>query len=365
MKRSFYPNLDGYRGLAVILVLISHWLVISYFPEYIFLKLGFLGVNFFFVLSGFLITEILIIEVYSKVDKKIILKNFFAKRTLRIFPIYYLTILILAFFNIRNSFDLLPWTLTYTLNIGQNWFGAAGGPMFMHIWSLCVEEQFYLILPLVLVFSKMSNYLKIFVGFVILSIVFKAFIYKAGFQNFESINHSNLLAAVDALGVGSVLAYLKRFKNRFWKKIEELPKYLIIILALMFWVMSYHSETYKLLSTSLMRFTAACLGGIIIVKAVSQQNYLLNDFFNLKFIKLMGKISYGVYLYHWIISFLLLPYFTMYWESINFNVLGPLQIIQYHKYLGSFIFFFTTTLVVASLSYYWIEKPILKLKRYF
>ena len=122
MKRSFYPYIEGFRGLAVLLVLLSHWLIIEYFPNFTFLKLGFLGVNFFFVLSGFLITEILLIEIHNKVKSKTILKNFFAKRTLRIFPIYYLTIIVLALFNVRESVNLLPWTLTYSLNIGQNWY---------------------------------------------------------------------------------------------------------------------------------------------------------------------------------------------------------------------------------------------------
>jgi peptidoglycan/LPS O-acetylase OafA/YrhL len=230
LKRNFYPYLEGFRGIAVFLVLISHWIVIEYFPSFIFLKFGFLGVNFFFVLSGFLITEILLIEIHNKVPKKKIIKNFFAKRTLRIFPIFYLTIVLLAILDVGSSRASLPWSLTYTLNIGQNWFFTAD-KLFMHIWYLCVEEQFYLLLPFLLIFSRKKNYFKLLIFIILLSISFKILIYILSLNNADSLAHSNIIAASDALAVGGVLAYLKHFKNNRWQKISQIsPNWLIVLL---------------------------------------------------------------------------------------------------------------------------------------
>lgn len=365
MKREFYPYLEGYRGLAVFLVLLSHWLIIEYFPSLIFLKLGFLGVNFFFVLSGFLITEILLIEFNNNVDRKTILKNFFSKRTLRIFPIYYITILFLAFFNLGDSLEVLPWTLTYSLNIAKNWWSIKDTPIFMHIWSLCVEEQFYLLLPFLVISFKKKFFSKIFLGLIFSSIVFKTIIYIVGFEDFESINHSNLMAAVDSLCLGSLLAYLKRYKKVWWNRIGTLPNFFMIIFLLFFFYISYYSEEYKLFSTSIMRLLASLLGGVIIAKAVNKQVYPLNSFFQFSSIRFLGKISYGVYLYHWVISYLLSPYFNDIWNSLDFNFLGKLSIIRYNRYLVSFIMFFAMTISLATISYYFIEKPLLKLKRFF
>ncbi|WP_299228478.1 acyltransferase [uncultured Psychroserpens sp.] len=364
MKRSFYPNIEGFRGLAILLVLLSHWIVIAYFPNFIFLKLGFLGVNFFFVLSGFLITEILLIDLHNKVKKKHILINFFAKRTLRIFPIYYITIIGLAIFNIRGSIDLLPWTLTYSLNIGQNWFGAYD-KMFMHIWSLCVEEQFYLIWPFVLLLTRRTRYYKVILSFIIMSIVFKIVMFVLHWNNYEAVNHSNLIAAIDALAVGGMLAYLKRYNHYQWIRIENSSPYIALVLLFLFWFISFNANDFKLASTSLLRLLSACIASILIVKAVSQRNYSINKIIRTKAFKFLGKISYGVYLYHWIISFLLMGYFSKLWERVNFDVLGVFKVVQYHKYIGSFLFFLIVTIAVAIISYYCIEKPILKLKRFF
>ena len=364
MKRSFYPLIEGFRGLAVLLVLISHWIVIEYFPNFIFLNLGFLGVNFFFVLSGFLITEILIIEIYNKEKAGAIIKNFFAKRTLRIFPIYYLTIILLAVFNIGKSVELLPWTLTYSLNIGGNWFGAYDR-IFMHIWSLCVEEQFYLIWPFVFLITKGSRYFRVIIGFIAVSILFKLIVFLNHSPNYEGVIHSNLVAAMDALAVGSLLAYLKCFKQKIWLKFLDIPNYSIILLLGLFWSISYFSDHLQLLYHVMARFLGAIIGAIFILKAVKVSDQPLNKLLAFRPLKFLGKISYGVYLYHWIISSLLYGAFNKLWDGLNFEILGVFSIVKYHRYLGSFTMFFIITIIAAAVSYYVIEKPLLKLKRFF
>lgn len=364
MKRSFYPNIEGFRGLAVLLVLFSHWLVISYFPDFIFLKLGFLGVNFFFVLSGFLITEILIIELHNKVSKTKIIKSFFAKRVLRIFPIYYLVLILLALFNVERSVELLPWTLTYSLNIGESWF-LKPTKLFMHIWSLCVEEQFYIIWPFVLILTHKTKLLKVILAFIVFSILFKSLIYLSEFNNYESINHASLFAAIDALALGGLIAYFKSYRISLWKRICGFSQLWIVLILLVFWGVSYLTEYAPFMSTVFMRIIAGSMACLIIAKSISSQKFVLKRLLSTKLFKYIGKISYGIYLYHWFVSYLLLDYFNTIWKHINFESFGPLEVLKYHKYLGSFIFFLVTTIVLASFSFFIVEKPLLKLKRHF
>lgn len=362
MKRSFYPNIEGFRGVSVFLVLISHWVIMIYFPSFVFLKLGFLGVHFFFVLSGFLITEILLIEINDRERPIDIIKNFFAKRSLRIFPIYYLTIITLTVFNIGNSLEVLPWTLTYTFNIGENWFGANEN-MFMHLWSLCVEEQFYLIWPFLLLVTVKTKYFHVIVGAIVLSIFFNLIIYFLDYDNANKVIHSNLISTMDALAVGALLAYFKCYKKLIWLQISKIPTYVILILLIVFWGISFFSN--DLISSVFLRLLSALIGALIIVNAVTQKSNVISSVLGTKPIKFIGRISYGVYLYHWIISTLLFDFFNQLWERLDFYMLGSLSIIEYHKYLGSFSFFLVVTLIVATISFYMIEKPILKLKRYF
>jgi peptidoglycan/LPS O-acetylase OafA/YrhL len=114
-----------------------------------------------------------------------------------------------------------------------------------------------------------------------------------------------------------------------------------------------------------MRIFSSIIAAIIIVKAISQQKYFLNRMFKMKSVKYLGKISYGVYLYHWFISYLLLDSFSDYWATVNLDFLGSLSFLKYQKYIFSFLFFFVLTIGVSSLSFYLIEKPLLKLKKYF
>ena len=149
------PSLNGIRAICIIIVIGSHMRNSANFPKELTNSWGYLfdgstGVSVFFVLSGFLITYLLIQE--EEKNGSISLKNFFIRRTLRIFPVYYLvlfTYFILQQFNVLQ-FTTNQWisSLTYTKNIfGGSWVDG-------HLWSLAVEEQFYLIWPMVFKYSS-------------------------------------------------------------------------------------------------------------------------------------------------------------------------------------------------------------------
>lgn len=144
-QRQYYPALDGMRALAAVLVFLFHYLQLPY---------GWAGVDFFFVLSGFLITGIL----YDSREGEHRLRNFYMRRVFRIFPLYYgvLAALFLAaaVFHLAYRLPVLVWPL-YLGNY-LPWFSAnpfrfevVGPLVIVHLWSLCIEEQFYLLWPAV------------------------------------------------------------------------------------------------------------------------------------------------------------------------------------------------------------------------
>jgi len=171
----YIKQLDSLRAIAVILVIISHWIpatnVINRIPN------GAIGVDIFFVLSGFLISKILFDQRNNaellNIPKFTLVKNFYVRRTLRIFPIYYLTIFVLLLFskstgtNIQSAF---AYFLTYTSNFYffkiQTWDG-----MVSHLWSLAVEEQFYLIWPWIILFSNKKYFLHIITIFILIGVL--------------------------------------------------------------------------------------------------------------------------------------------------------------------------------------------------
>src|SRR5687767_14913517 len=166
--RPYYPALDGLRGVAILLVVIYHnfgFISQSYF--------GWLGVDLFFVLSGFLITDILLRTVN---DPKF-LSNFYMRRVLRIFPLYYASLLLFLFIVAPLTSDKIEWNYyqenqVYLWTYLQNWlyiFKEPGSAAILnHYWSLAVEEQFYIFWPLVILLLKKPKYLLAFIGILLI-----------------------------------------------------------------------------------------------------------------------------------------------------------------------------------------------------
>lgn len=356
--KEFYHQLEGFRGIAILLVLISHFIVIHYFPKLIPLNLGFLGVNLFFVLSGFLITEILLKESRSGQSRKVILKNFFAKRGLRIFPIYFLSILLLILLGVPGLMEQLFWIITYTVNIKENFFGGQD-KLFMHIWSLCVEEQFYMFWPFLILFVPKQYLLGLFLAVISSAIIFRFSVSFFLVPGFGSLNHSFPLACLDALALGGLLAYLKMEKPGFYEALARM-KVVPFILLFFFYLISFFLPHESFLTQTLERFIAGLIGFFLVAFcAVGRLDYFGKLLQN-KFLCYLGKISYGIYLYHWLLYFLLKEGFIDIWAGLDF---GVFQILKYHQYLGVFVVFSTLSVLAASFSFYLVEKPILQLKK--
>ena len=216
------PALDGLRGLAVLLVVVFHIYQVEPSPAqpisrllYGATRLGQTGVDLFFVLSGFLITGIL----YDTKRSSRFFLNFYGRRTLRIFPLYY-GVLVVAFillpflFHYRGAGSGTVWLWTYTTNLPVS-FGREWGP-FGHFWSLAIEEQFYLVWPLVVYAFRRETLLRICVGCVAGAVVSRLVVESLGFSSFTFT-----LCRMDSLTLGAFLALAGARTTRYNGLVEE------------------------------------------------------------------------------------------------------------------------------------------------
>lgn len=354
---NFYPQLNGLRFLFVLMVLLHHW-----GPETIFknIRIGWLGVDLFFVLSGFLIGEILLLEKAKTKDKVKSIRNFIIRRALRIFPLYYITIIVYSV--LVTSGGIFIWNITYTNNILQLIDFSRVGPQFWHLWSLCVEEQFYLFFPFLLFFVRK----KTFLIFLITGIIFSA-LGRFGLIIFDhnSLAYSLMPFCLDSLFMGALLAYLKTYNIHLLKKIFS--KKIIISLAIILLTtgLAWVSINDNMASVfSLYRFLGSLLGFVVIgYSVIFGYGGVLKKFLEYGAIALLGKISYGIYLLH--------PFVEEFYRSFadqNFvkNYLLTLHLpVVSNMYIIDFVSLFSATIFISYLSFQFIEKRFLKLKHLF
>jgi peptidoglycan/LPS O-acetylase OafA/YrhL len=344
---NYIKGLNGLRSIAVICVIIEHW-----FPKNHILKtfpLGSIGVDIFFVLSGFLISRILfhkkeaIGNTFS--DKINALKSFVFRRTLRIFPIYYLLLLFLYFTNGTEIKQGFIYYITYTTNYffynTQSWHG-----MMAHLWSLAVEEQFYLIWPIVLFFILKKNMIKLFIAIILISSLY------ALFNNFWA----NILtiSCVNAFAFGGVFAYVEIYKPRFEKNFKKIIKYSFMPLLILF--------VFQYIYINFITFPSRVLVSIITLNIIricieNNNKNILFIFLSSKIMNFIGMISYGIYLYH--------NPFASYWRRFFriFKIDSPFSNITINYY--ELFFQFILLLLISYLSWILVERPILKLKEKF
>ena len=211
----YMPQLDSLRAIAVILVLISHWFSDKHFLNR-YTGTGILGVTLFFVLSGFLITRILLrskITIENGGSEKRAFATFYIRRSLRIFPVYYLLLFVLLVFNMAEIRETFWWHFFY----GSNFFfwlkGEFGGHL-SHLWSLSVEEQFYLFWPTVIFFIP-KKYIPhaLFIG-AISAILFRYFITKPE----ENVLGRILMpGSLDSFCFGGLFAYGRQFNSSLYR----------------------------------------------------------------------------------------------------------------------------------------------------
>ncbi|MEX4038364.1 acyltransferase [Haemophilus influenzae] len=347
----YRPEIDGLRAIAVISVIIYHlnenWL-----------SGGFLGVDIFFVISGFLITGIIITEIQQN---SFSLKQFYTRRIKRIYPAFITVMALVSFIAsvifIYNDFNKLRKTIelaiaflsNFYLGLTQGYFDlSANENPVLHIWSLAVEEQYYLIFPLILILAY-KKFREIKVLFIITLILFfillatsfvSANFYKEVLHQPNIYYLSNL--RFPELLVGSLLAIYHNLSNKV-----QLSKQVNNILAILSTLLLF--SCLFLMNNDIayipgITLILPCIFTALIIHTTSQNNIVKLCLSN-KAIVFIGKISYSLYLYHWI--FIAFAYYITGEKQINNQSIAIVIVL---------------TIIYSVLSYYLIEQPIRKSK---
>jgi peptidoglycan/LPS O-acetylase OafA/YrhL len=362
------PALDGIRGTAILLVLCDHLLWANHeagsvvFNFLIAVRESlWIGVTLFFALSGFLITGIL----WDTLDKPHFFRNFYARRALRIFPLYYGFLLTLLALTPVLHFEWNGWQwlyLTYTANLALWGMGGLGLPHINinHFWSLQVEEQFYLIWPLVI--YRIRNRGRIIRAALVtclcvLGIRTLLVLFHTHFPN-HYMTMAPTFSCVDNLLFGCILALLLRTQHRK-NVLAAAPKvFAFCSLCLLFMALTdhglrfYNSAIQQTIGMSLLAIGCSALIAMSLVPASRTARL-----FDLRPLRFFGKYSYGLYVYHYTLDVL----FTLRFRAIILHHTHSKAIAV----VGGALLVATMSLFVAVLSYQLYEKHFLKLKRFF
>jgi peptidoglycan/LPS O-acetylase OafA/YrhL len=326
------------------------------------------GVDLFFVLSGFLITGILL----DTKGKPGFFRNFYMRRTLRIFPLYYgvLLIFLVLLPQVVRLLGRKPpilehstwWMWLYGFNLLvaklNTWnVGPVLGSM-LPFWSLCVEEHFYLLWP-VLVFFAPARQLKWLLGAVILSAIGLRCYWALHFQGPQLISSVLMPFRMDSLACGGLAAWLWRLPLR-QRAVNKAAAVALIVAGIGFgcgiWA-GWNSSSAGLMA--LWRFPLLEFGSAaaILLSVTSPQSTLLNQILSVSWLRFFGRYSYGLYVYHFfVISYATKPMLHFVGTVLPNSVASAL--LTSAILLG-------VSLGIAVASWHVYEKPFLALKRYF
>ena len=337
--------LDGIRGLACLLVLWGHFPLIKGGAIFNYFHLGskavyagYIGVDIFFALSGFLITRILL---WEKKQNKFTYGNFYFKRFLRIFPVYYLVILLVG---LLISWSKLGWSALYLSNYYFS-YDHSENPL-RHTWSLCVEQHFYLFWPFIISYFSIEHSRKI-IAWVLPVIAVLSAIYATVYleNGVELVNRASHIRII-TLCLGALLAYSE----------DKIPGYSLktpALLAVLFFGLTcacHLLSNVPLMSFGRYIFSAAFsyvfLLSVLII-SIQGTFTAVSKFFDSAIMRFFGRISYGLYLFH-------LPILVYYGVSHMDNP-GAVSLK-----MGAYLL--ALCIAIPTLSFYLFENPLLKIK---
>ena len=352
---NYIRQLDSVRAIAVLLVIIEHWIPKANLHQRI--SYGELGVDVFFVLSGFLISRILLENKFS-VDaglktRSSVLKSFYIRRTLRIFPIYYITIFTVLFFAEYTKSQVqfaFPWYATYTSNWFMYYHGWDG--IMSHLWSLAVEEQFYIIWPWLLLFTPKRWLPGLISIFILTGVVSNYMVWH--------IPRGTVLTftCFDSFGMGALLAWLQLSGKDLVKK--ALPYFAaaaitsVILFAIGIWQFRFDILPLRTI-VSIMALWLLAYIVYFSAEGRLKGNWILDN----RVLIFLGKISYGIYLYHNFVP-LINKYTLNAWLDplLPDALLAQTEKLHFIENLGMLV-------LLSWISYELIEKRFLALKKYF
>ncbi|HUI88549.1 MAG TPA: acyltransferase [Anaerolineales bacterium] len=361
-----YAGLDGLRAIAFLMVFLLHADNLG---------IGWAGVQLFFVLSGFLITGILL-DMKKNFPRKDYFVKFYGRRFLRIFPLYYfyLFAMLALTFGLENSGFAIPqmelfraqfpFAVSYIYNFF--WMTSTNLSNFLsHFWSLCIEEQFYIVWPLLIFLVPERQLKNLFVAAIAGGLLFRlgftltyqihpfSFVMRGAWYGIYALPFSH----IDAFGFG---AYISRFQI---PKADKQLAILIILVPLVGYISQFLS-TGSMGSVDAFGYPFFMKNGFQYVWGYSLLDYLFvlvisavirgGGFWRLlswKPLAFLGKISYGLYVYHLAVVWFVPRLLTGILTGQSLLTKTVLTVIE-----------FCITLLVSVLSYFLLEKPVLSLK---
>lgn len=346
------PELDGVRAIAVILILLHH-AKIQFFEN------GWIGVPIFFVLSGFLVTGILL----DSLESVNYYTSFYIRRALRIAPIYYLLLITLTIFHALffqpNKEFIVYFFYLQNFQLSRTSFAETFlNGTFNHTWSLAIEAQFYLIWPFVVRRLGTGGVL-IATPFLVLSTFSLRILLIT--LNLQLYSCSLLPTCLDTLGIGAFLAALVRSRlfNQHYHTIRFLIPILISLIFSAYFIVVHQFAlipvwTQQLdprdISGGLFLSFFGLLIGIILLILIQDKHYIISSckyLLSIPPLRYISKISYGLYLYHY-------PIFSIF-DKYDFGILPSYQF--FIKILLAFS--------ISALSWHFIEQPLNLLKKKF
>ena len=349
-------QLDGLRALAVAGVMWSHWM-----PAYQYgLEWGLMGVNLFFVLSGFLITGILLDGRAAAVgtpERWHTIRQFYVRRILRIFPLFYMTLLLLLLLGVRPARQTIFWHLTYLSNVLFFRQGAwlLKTTQLSHFWSLAVEEQFYLVWPYLIIFLPFRLLRPVVVSLIALAPVYRVVMSVADPGN--RVAFVLTIGCLDALGIGALLAYAQRRDRDSPQPGRQLGWWLLWI-GLPAWLMVEALNQFALAPAPLLTlrqtFLDLVFGWVIITGAAGFKGWV-GWFLQCPPMAYLGKISYALYVFHNL---------TIYAVVFMVRDLHAPEALLTVPWLSR-LMLLVLTIAAAAISWRFFEKPLNDLKRYF
>lgn len=345
-KTIYFPGLNGLRAIAAISVLIGH-ITSTTFINFNFnlppISIGEHGVTLFFVISGFLITYLLLIE--KEKTNNIDVKKFYFRRILRIWPIYYLFIaigIILSFY-ISDIKDIQSKNILWYIFLSANFALVLNETVrfIIHYWSIGVEEQFYMFWPWFIKFDIKRITIKL------LSIIFLLFILKSAFWYFGGNKfilykilsttrfHCMLIGAIGAIWYYNKQSFFLQISTHKTTQILSWVLFTIIFIGLIEFPAPLASEFISVLS-------------LFLIMGQINTNRLIN--LDTKIFDFIGKISYGIYVIHPLI----IIFYSIIFKNMNLSYFSQ-TLVVYSTILS-------TTILVSYLSFAYFEKPFVRLK---
>jgi peptidoglycan/LPS O-acetylase OafA/YrhL len=376
----YFPNLNGLRFLACMVVIVTHTEMIKmvyglphHYTEHL-KRLGHLAVISFFVLSGYLITYLLMAE--RKKTGDISIKNFYIRRVLRIWPLYFFTVLVGILLLPQMDFFTLPGQMP--LNLSEHWgmillflailpnvavkiYNPSPVPFLGPTWSIGVEEQFYLMWPVLVKLSKniLVALLGVIIGYNMILFGAKA-LFGSIFATSGSIGifiqvWENF--CISTMAIGGILAWIKfnnkkAFLNFLYNPLVDAGTYILFIILVVLGVRFpiFHHEIY------------AFLFAVMILNLSSNPRSIV-DFEN-RFFNYLGKISYGIYMFHILSIYMVFRLVDIWLEPLQQLMPNPEHVglvVSVLVVLGSTAF----VVLISTLTYNYLEEPLLRMKSKF